>query len=78
MKADRASIPGQIQPGQTVGVNLIGQSVLVRIPAERIGEAVRGRETVKPAVQRRMVACEPVVSVLTDVAKRLEPGRCIT
>jgi hypothetical protein len=23
-------------------------------------------------------ACEPVVSVLTEVAKRLQPGRCIT
>jgi len=27
----------------------------------------------KPAV-----ACEPVVSVLTDVAKLLQPGRCFT
>jgi hypothetical protein len=24
------------------------------------------------------VACEPVVSVLTDIAKRLQPGRCVT
>ena len=24
------------------------------------------------------VACEPVVSVLTEIAKRLQPGRCIT
>jgi hypothetical protein len=36
-----------------------------------------------PAVQqvkdpRRTVACEPVVSVLTEIAKRLQPGRCIT
>ncbi|MBV9460087.1 MAG: hypothetical protein JO141_21585 [Bradyrhizobium sp.] len=27
---------------------------------------------------RKMVACEPVVSVLTDIAKHLQPGRCIT
>ena len=27
---------------------------------------------------RRTVACEPVVSVLTEIAKRLQPGRCIT
>jgi hypothetical protein len=26
----------------------------------------------------RTVACEPVVSVLTEVAKQLPPGRCIT
>jgi hypothetical protein len=25
-----------------------------------------------------MVACEPVVSVLTDVVNRLQPGRCVT
>jgi hypothetical protein len=24
------------------------------------------------------VACEPVVSVLTEVAKLLQPGRCVT
>jgi hypothetical protein len=24
------------------------------------------------------VACEPVVSVLTEVAKQLQPGRCVT
>ena len=28
--------------------------------------------------QRRPVACEPVVSVLTEIAKRLQPGGCIT
>jgi hypothetical protein len=27
---------------------------------------------------RRTVACEPVVSVLTEIAKHLQPGRCIT
>ena len=27
---------------------------------------------------RKMIACEPVVSVLTDIAKHLQPGRCIT
>jgi hypothetical protein len=36
-----------------------------------------------PAAQQakdphRTIACEPVVSVLTDIAKRLQPGRCIT
>ena len=28
--------------------------------------------------QRRTLACEPVVSVLTEIAKHLQPGRCIT
>ena len=36
-----------------------------------------------PAAQRakdprKTIACEPVVSVLTDIAKHLQPGRCIT
>jgi len=24
------------------------------------------------------VACEPVVSMLTEIAKHLQPGRCVT
>ena len=39
------------------------------------------RDAVKDAVKdggRRMVACEPVVSVLTEIAKTLQPGRCVT
>lgn len=27
---------------------------------------------------KRPVACEPMVSVLTEIAKRLQPGRCVT
>jgi hypothetical protein len=33
---------------------------------------------VKTEDQKAKVACEPVVSVLTDIAKRLPPGRCVT
>jgi hypothetical protein len=34
---------------------------------------------VKKSGDRKLaMACEPVVSVLTEVAKLLEPGRCIT
>jgi hypothetical protein len=47
------------------------------------GNAAPAVQQVAPAVQqvkdpRRTVACEPVVSVLTEIAKRLQPGRCIT
>ena len=28
--------------------------------------------------RKTAVACEPVVSVLTEVAKLLQPGRCVT
>lgn len=32
----------------------------------------------KPAARKFTVACEPPVSVLTEVAKLLQPGRCVT
>lgn len=28
--------------------------------------------------RKSTLACEPVVSVLTEIAKRLQPGRCVT
>ncbi len=28
--------------------------------------------------RKATVACEPMVSVLTEVAKQLQPGRCVT
>jgi hypothetical protein len=40
------------------------------------GNAAPAAQQVKDP--RRTVACEPVVSVLTEIAKRLQPGRCIT
>jgi hypothetical protein len=47
------------------------------------GSAPEGNATA-PATQqvkdphKATLACEPVVSVLTEIAKRLQPGRCIT
>lgn len=66
-------------------------SVLIRVPTNRTESAPNRTESVpaqspsaapsrlntKPT-QRRMVACELVVSALTDVAKLLDPGRCVT
>jgi hypothetical protein len=77
-KADRPGLPGQ-----TVSFrlhSLSDTSVLMRLPAARVNvDAVTPRPTLRPASQRRStVACEPVVSVLTEVAKLLEPGRCVT
>ncbi|MBB1093835.1 hypothetical protein [Rhodopseudomonas pseudopalustris] len=78
-KADRAALAQQLQAGETFAVKLVGQSVLVRIPEQQIGQATRVRvQQPTTAPRRTMVACEPVVSVLTDVAKQLEPGRCMT
>jgi hypothetical protein len=67
-------------------------SFLLRIPANptaAAGEAKRSTASKKPASPvliesdggkgvKRPVACEPSVSVLTEIAKRLQPGRCVT
>lgn len=90
-KADRPEVVPNGASGHTVAVTLIDQSVLVRVsdgePAQPVApqpapeeRAQDGAPLLKPtALQRRpTVACEPVVSVLTEVAKQLQPGRCVT
>ncbi len=76
-KADRgAVVSAPAGRTQTISLRLDGlsdTSVLVRIP---VAQAARASSFAKPG--DRKVACEPVVSVLTEVSKRLEPGRCIT
>jgi len=49
---------------------------LVRIPVAA-GTPPATRAPARSTIRRSMVACEPVVSVLTEVAKQLEPGRCV-
>jgi hypothetical protein len=82
-KVDRAAgavtSPGQMQ---TISLRLNGfsdTSILVRIPVVR---AARNSFSTLPLTisgNRTMtVACEPVVSVLTEVARLLQPGRCVT
>jgi hypothetical protein len=63
--------------------SLADTSVLVRIPVQK--EARNLPPTPAPAVKpasekakKMTVACEPVVSVLTEVAKLLQPGKCVT
>ena len=55
--------------------------MVVRVP---VGREARNRPAMparpagrEPAV-KIAVACEPPVSVLTEVAKLLQPGRCVT
>jgi len=65
-KADRlAPVAGSAVSTQTISLRLdalADTSILVRMPAAK--EARNGSE--------------PVVSVLTEVAKLLQPGRCVT
>jgi hypothetical protein len=84
IKADRATpVAATSAPTRTISIRLDGlanTSVVIRIPMVR-----ESRNTplvpllTKPAGDRRLtLACEPVVSALTEVAKRLQPGRCVT
>jgi hypothetical protein len=55
------------------------QSPVVQEPVAQ--EEVRNRPAppARPGATKKMtVACEPPVSVLTEVAKLLQPGRCVT
>jgi hypothetical protein len=76
-KGDRAaSVSALAGRTQTISLRLEGlsdTSVLVSVP---VAHAARDTSFAKPG--DRKVACEPVVSVLTEVAKQLQPGRCIT
>lgn len=76
-KADRlAGISASAGRTQTISLRLDGlsdTSVLVRLP---VAHAARDTSFAKPG--DRKVACELVVSVLTEIAKQLEPGRCVT
>ena len=87
-KADRAAVSSLGGQSRTIALRLDGladTSVLIRLPLTK-GEAAKGEArnrpapvtVTKPGDHRRTVACEPVVSVLTEVAKLLQPGRCVT
>ena len=85
-KSDRLTGPTRVGAGRTVLLRVEGltdTSVLLRIPAAAENETrnlAPASSFGKPSdpKTRKMLACEPVVSVLTDVAKLLQPGKCIT
>jgi hypothetical protein len=80
-KADRAGIvPGAVQT-RTVLLRLDGlseTSVLVRLPLAKEARKNSAPSVIKPRDRKTAVACEPPVSVLTEIAKQLQPGRCVT
>jgi len=86
-KADRADgVVGSAAPTRTISLRqdvLTDTSVLIRVlirlpVMQEARNNVPAPAVVKPQAKKVTVACEPPVSVLTEVAKRLEPGRCIT
>ncbi|MGY4305818.1 hypothetical protein ACVIJ6_003061 [Bradyrhizobium sp. USDA 4369] len=90
-KTDRAASIAEAAPTQTVSIKLAAfadTSFLLRLPLTtkglRDGQGARpqGSQLITTETERREaqrpVACEPSVSVLTEIAKRLQPGRCVT
>jgi hypothetical protein len=82
-KADReAVLPEATIATRTISIHVDkvpDTSVLVRVPLTHQARStppasllLRSRES------KNAVACEPSVSVLTEIAKSLQPGRCIT
>jgi hypothetical protein len=86
VKADRAdTVMRSGAATRTISLRLdalADTSVLIRMPAAKATDT-RARGSSAPLLtksgdRKATVACEPPVSVLTEVAKRLQPGRCIT
>ncbi|NOJ46808.1 hypothetical protein [Bradyrhizobium archetypum] len=85
-KADRAALraaPGETETITIRAVGLEDTSVVVRVPV--VKEEARNRPAPPPAApaakpdkSKTAIACEPPVSMLTEVAKLLQPGRCVT
>jgi len=82
-KTDRAPIAAEVvAPTHTVAFHvdrLPDTSILVRVPLNHEARSSAPAPLLQLKGERKAtVACEPVVSVLTEIAKRLEPGRCVT
>ena len=86
VKADRADAAMRSGAAtRTISLRLdalADTSVVIRMPAAKATDKqARGSSApllTKSGDRKATVACEPPVSVLTEVAKRLQPGRCIT
>lgn len=84
-KADRAVTTARIDQGMTLSFRVHGlndTSVLLRLagnaPKAEPSNPVSKALPVQGAIQKATVACEPPVSMLTEVARMLQPGRCVT
>jgi hypothetical protein len=86
VKSDRADAAMRSGAAtQTISLRLdalADTSIVIRMPAAKASNMqARGSSApllTKSGDRKAMVACEPPVSMLTEVAKRLQPGRCIT
>jgi hypothetical protein len=80
-KADRlAGLKPFAVPTKTVSLrlnNLADTSVLLRIPSA-LARTTKLPTLLRNRSRKPTLACEPVVSAITEVARLLEPGRCVT
>jgi hypothetical protein len=81
-KADRAATMPASTQTRTIALRLdalADTSVMVRIPLAKAARNAPSGSMINKAGDRKLaVACEPPVSVLSEVAKLLQPGRCVT
>jgi hypothetical protein len=81
-KADRNEV-GRVADGVTISFRIPGvtnSSVMMRVP---VANAQSDKRAPQPTAGdttkfRPKLACESQVSLLTAVAKQLQPGRCVT
>jgi hypothetical protein len=81
-KTDRAAgVAGSSAQTKTILLRPEGlpdTSLLVRIPMAQARNNSAAPSVMRSSDRKITMACEPVVSVLTEVAKLLQPGRCLT
>jgi hypothetical protein len=91
-KADRVQALPSVGQTKTISLRLSqfdDTSFLLRIPAAQQTPAADAARTTASPPQlviksdgvkdvKRPIACEPSVSILTEIAKSLQPGRCVT
>ena len=82
VKADRAAVVAAM-PAQarTISIRLErlpNTSIVVRLPAAREARSTGPAVFIKSGERAGAVACEPMVSVLTEVVRQVQPGRCVT
>jgi hypothetical protein len=81
-KADRLAAPKPASvASRTVSMrlnDLADTSVLLRVPAAIAAGKARPPVLLRQQARKPAFACEPMVSSLTEVAKLLQPGRCVT
>jgi hypothetical protein len=81
-KTDRmAALKPAAVPTRTVSMrlnDLADTSVLLRVPVTIETGHAKPPVLLQKQNRKPTIACEPMVSSLTEVAKLLQPGRCVT